>query len=503
MGVNMRQCCHLGVMLFLVSFITTLSKADEWLHIETPNFVVYSQDDEATTVEFVKELERYRQFLVQVAGISPQGKALKLTVYIAANKSSYRKLTASKSAGMFNTKRNGPTAIIYQKRKQGRYGQDSLQVLFHEYVHYLQYQGTPAPYPMWYQEGLAEYLSSVRSIKGGMQAGEILLARVPDLYGQDWYHVKKLFEAKKVLKNGYIFYAQSWLMTHMLYSHETFRPGRTRFLELLATGTEPLDALQQVYGMTYSTFDFALREYFKGRKFPAFQFASEEPNFQLSKSRILSVNDGELLDLEIATEFYRKDRDMRRLLKRVRKQAKKAKEKRPYKVFEAQLLADMGNWNDAESIARLLVQEELTNYSHFALAGEFILRNELKRQTSLGEWDLTAPAIVEARNLLEKAVGMNPKNARARRWLAASYVTGENVKQYDAAEQVIREAYALYPQYRPIRNQYAYLMNAKKKFVAACNLFRPLYRTAYGEKEKTQLKKTIEKMPGGLSACPL
>ena len=77
-------------------------------------------------------------------------------------------------------------------------------------VHFLQFQSVPAPYPFWYQEGFAEYLSSVKYRDGAMWVGEILMARAAALHVNDWIYIRKLVEGdRREWGNGYSIYGQS------------------------------------------------------------------------------------------------------------------------------------------------------------------------------------------------------------------------------------------------------------------------------------------------------
>ena len=501
----MRTVFQLVILALLFAFSSSVVCAG-WLKIETTNFEIYSEEDEKLTQSLALELERYRSFLIETAGIEANGRPLKLRVYVAEDPSSYRRLSDHKtSAGQFSNRRDGPAAILYHREKSWKYGQDSKQVLFHEYVHYLQYQGTPTPYPIWYQEGLAEYLSSVRSIKGGLQVGEVLLTRIPTLYADDWYHVKKLLEADIVPDRGAVFYGQSWLLTHMLYSSQKFRAGRSAFLNMLAKGTEPLEALRAVYKMEYATLDFALREYFKARKYLAFKFPVGDPGFEIFPAKHLSKEAGEILSLEVRVEYARKDRTNKKLQKMVRQARRKHGALETLDRMEIQLHADQSNWDEAEALAfdrwggkKHSELEPLSN----ALFGEVILRNQMQLLKTEVIKKLDPEKVEKARQYLRSAAEVDQRNARARFWLAGSFIDGDQ-KNYRAAEKNIMEAYALYPQYRRIRYQYVHLLNAEGNYVAACNIARPLYRTAYGEKERKRLKEMIAGFNGGVEACPL
>jgi hypothetical protein len=145
------------------------------------------------------------------------------------------------------------------------------------------------PVQGWFDEGLAEYFSSIRLNDGKYEIGndpelqpalkEDLLGNqstVPDagksftelLSGEVWLALPDLLTMKhdtssdKEGTQHTLFYAQSWMMIHYLL-HEKKMPETGTYFGLVENQHVPVEeAIQQAYGMTPAQLDQAVKNYF-------------------------------------------------------------------------------------------------------------------------------------------------------------------------------------------------------------------------------------------------
>jgi len=144
--------------------------------------------------------------------------------------------------------------------------------LLHEYTHLvLRHEG--GRYPAWFQEGTAEYYSTLRVAKDGVEAGVPDPMRSVSLRKGAWVPISYLVTPGAASELPSLdamqrYYAQSWLYVNMLHTAPAYREAFPRIRMLLAEGTSTEDALQRVYGKTLSEFDNDARAWFAGNRFP-------------------------------------------------------------------------------------------------------------------------------------------------------------------------------------------------------------------------------------------
>lgn len=92
-----------------------------------------------------------------------------------------------------------------------------LVALAHEYAHQL---NGPEELPLWFREGLAEYLSALEISEDGIRIGTAPAHLTRILERETWLGIPQLFDAKResLAFQHPAFYAESWLLVHYLAS---------------------------------------------------------------------------------------------------------------------------------------------------------------------------------------------------------------------------------------------------------------------------------------------
>lgn len=276
----------------------------EWVKVRTENFFVISEKGKKHAIKFARELEDFRRFIVAMNGGRKIGRIPRLPVYMTRDDRKYKKLTGSKkTAGMFKDGNNGPFAIMYNKKKRGRFDLDGLQVILHEYIHHLNATSRNVSFPLWYSEGIAEFIASSRPLPEGMSLGAVLMSRLPALKFDKWYSAQELMQAKRVPKRGDVFYAQSWLLTHMLHFHQDYRQGYNEFAAQILTGTKAADALGKVYNKTFDDVDAALEAYLKNGQLGYAVVPWSTQDAEILEVIAVTKEEAKLLEKRLAYEF--------------------------------------------------------------------------------------------------------------------------------------------------------------------------------------------------------
>lgn len=162
---------------------------------------------------------------------------------------------------------------------------ESWRAVTHQYAHLLLDYNYPPTQP-WFDEGVAEYFSSIRVNNTQVEIGrdpEMESTAHSDLLGNAprltdpakpltellsapvWLAVPDLFALKHTGEGSHhsLFYAQSWITVHYLLNKNKLAETGTYF-DLVENQKVPVErAIEQAYGVTVAQFDQGVRDYFK------------------------------------------------------------------------------------------------------------------------------------------------------------------------------------------------------------------------------------------------
>src|SRR5581483_5921283 len=162
--------------------------------------------------------------------------------------------------------------------------EDPYEVVFHEYAHLLLNENYP-PTPVWFDEGFAQYFSTVKVGKTGVQIGLPPEGAAETLRGNALFHTVDLFGVRHnspvYNEDGdhrSLFYQQSWLYVHYLLDTKKLDQASVYF-DLTQNQHLPIaQAVQQAFGMDALHFDQAIQDYFKGNRMLA--YTAELPSME-------------------------------------------------------------------------------------------------------------------------------------------------------------------------------------------------------------------------------
>ncbi len=255
--------------LFLFTAVDpSAAEARDWYRAESEHFILYSEDSERNTREFVQDLERLDEVLRLLAGIGPDDGSLpessKVTVFRFGETREMSALLAGNRntgvGGFFIGRASGSVAFVPRSRDRQRTRSaqeridtamflDPKATLFHEYVHYFMYQHRDAPYPLWYSEGFAELFSNLEFEDDYFVIGDVptwrsaSLATIPiDLEatfdpppGGDRYTTGRT-------------YAHGWLIASHLNLNPERRGQMGAYMQAIVDGATPMEAAERAFG---------------------------------------------------------------------------------------------------------------------------------------------------------------------------------------------------------------------------------------------------------------
>jgi Flp pilus assembly protein TadD len=287
--VSLRQSLRPLLLcgLVLVSASTHASEA-QWIRISSDHFSVLTDAGEkkgrAVIVRFEQMRAVFAQLLMKTRLHMPEPLeiiALK-TDKEFAQMAPLRQEQAITEAGFFIPGKDRNYIVL------NLFEEESWQAVRHEFAHLLLNYNYPST-PGWFDEGFAEYFSSLRLDNKQVQIGsdpELTLAGKQDVLGNQsevsnppksftdllsapvWLALPDLFTVKHDTSSYQegphqtLFYAQSWIVMHYLLNKSKL-PETGTYFDLVQNQKLPAEqAIQQAYGMTTAQLEQAVKEYF-------------------------------------------------------------------------------------------------------------------------------------------------------------------------------------------------------------------------------------------------
>ena len=268
-----RVAILLGVLIVTVRAAT----AGDWTYAMSEHFEVYTTSGERTARAVLAQLERVHSFFSDYFKVSLQsGAPTRLIVF-------------SGDVEFRPYRPNELAAAYYQTAPEGDYivmrafDDDANQIVFHEYSHLIN-RHAGLNYPLWLEEGMAVFFSTMASKDDLMLVGDIPLPRLRLLRGVAMMDLSALFAVGQDSKefndkahNG-LFYSQSWALTHMFLTDDRYRPGVPALLDLVQKGTASAPAVEQAFGRSLAMIGEDLRAHVRRDRYRGYAIRYKAPH---------------------------------------------------------------------------------------------------------------------------------------------------------------------------------------------------------------------------------
>ena len=274
--------------LILCATPSPAAEPSHWLEIHTTHFTVITDAGDKRGREVALRLEQMRAVFALLLGKNHLNQSVPLTILAFDNDKSYY-LAAPLSRGQpidvpgFFLPGDDQVFFVLNLSEQEPWravAKDLAAML-------LSYNYPPAQ--DWFDEGLAEYFSSIRIDTKQVELGSdpsFLSAPIQGVPGeqrdthppkrftallsaQNWISLPDLFNAKHdaVSNEGSPLYdAESWIVMHYLL-HEQKLPEIGAYFGLVLNKHVPVeDAIQQAYGMSSAQLEQAVKDYFESQR---------------------------------------------------------------------------------------------------------------------------------------------------------------------------------------------------------------------------------------------
>jgi hypothetical protein len=277
--------------MLLAVLLTPSAPAAEpspWLEIHSAHYTVITDAGEKKGTEVALRFEQMRAIFATLLMKDRLNEPVPLTILAFRNDKNYYQTAPLRQGqpidvpGFFLPGEDQNFIVL------NLFEEESWRAVAHDFAHLLLNYNYP-PAPGWFDEGLAEYFSSIRLDNKNYELGsdpELHAAFKEDvlenqrevrnppksltelLSGQVWLALPDLLTMKHDTStytegtHHTLFYAQSWMTMHYLL-HEKKLPETGAYFNLVENQHVPVEeAIHKAYGVTPAQFDQAVKDYF-------------------------------------------------------------------------------------------------------------------------------------------------------------------------------------------------------------------------------------------------
>lgn len=279
-----------------------------WIEAKSANFRIFSVLPEIRTTELLRHLEIMRAALGDAGEVSTYESGIPTVIIAVDDHEDYVRIGAPDYSGGFFFSDLRENAILIEDSNDS----EGIQVILHEYAHYLSRQSGRIRYPRWYEEGNAEYLSHSRLRDNAYEYALAPKKYIATLKFARWLPLPTLLEVSDVAAlgevDGALYYAQSWLLVHYLKSHAGTDAEIARQLAayglLASSGKSPADAFATAFRVDLQEFEHGLLKYYLEQEFEERSIPADTalPGFTTS-TRSMTASEAQLALAQMALRF--------------------------------------------------------------------------------------------------------------------------------------------------------------------------------------------------------
>jgi len=253
------------------------SAAPQWTYASSDHFEVYTTGGDRRAREALVSFERVHAFFTDYMGLSSApGRPTRLIVFSSENE--FKPYRANAVARAYYQPGPDRDYIVMSS-----YDDESQRVVVHEYVHLI-IRHSSLDYPVWLNEGMAEFFSTIAPQGSKMAVGRVPLDRLQYLNTE-----ARLIPLARLLAvehgdpeynttaHAGTFYSESWALVHMLMTDARYRPNVHTFMEAVGRGDDARAALPAAFGKPLAAVQSDLEGYIRKQTYTYFTTPYKEP----------------------------------------------------------------------------------------------------------------------------------------------------------------------------------------------------------------------------------
>jgi Tfp pilus assembly protein PilF len=286
----------------------------QWVEVRSPNFSVVTDGGEKRGREVAMHFEQMRAVFGALMTKAKVSLPIPLQIVAFRNTKEMRQV-----APLFHGK---PTELagLFQGGADRSFIMLDLSVenpwavVFHEYAHELMNGNLEGEFDPWFEEGFAEYFSSIEVDSKEARVGKIPSDDYLILQQMGMMKLADLFTVRHNTAtynesgdHRTTFYAESGMLMHYLYDNQLLLKAGTYF-DLEVNKHVPVEAaIQQAFGMSAPQFDKVLRNYVSSRRYRYYAIPNPtgiSPNTYTATSLKAADGNAVLADIHLHSPDY-------------------------------------------------------------------------------------------------------------------------------------------------------------------------------------------------------
>jgi tetratricopeptide (TPR) repeat protein len=372
-----------------------LALASAWLRLQSAHFELLTDAGDRAGRDAIQRLERVRAVFGNAPGARPAPLPVRAWLF-RSDRDFHAFQPKSGTDGFFQSGAERDHIVV-------RGGSSEVdRVVQHEYVHLVLHHSTVS-LPQWFEEGMAEFYSTLEQRGEKLLVGRVVEAHVRLLRSGEWSGERA-------------FYASSWAMVHMLNMDPRHRAALPRFVESMAGGAPPDLAFEEAFGKSRDAALVDVRAYVERGRFAVADIHFGSMNASEVEVSEIATADADLAQVELALAVGRDDSTAK---------------------LASRLRADSPEWHEAMGLLALHRKDRDTALGHLSRSN----RPAAMFERAMLLRDTGAPRD-QVRRALAEVVGRSPNHAEAQ-FLLGTLLQDEGV--HEAAIAPLESAARLLP----------------------------------------------------------
>jgi tetratricopeptide (TPR) repeat protein len=265
--MTIRSVGLLVALLLAASFLAHASEP-QWVEVRSPNFSVVTDAGEKRGRDAALRFEQMRAAFGTLLTKAHVNLSVPLQIVAFRNSKELRQF-----APLFNGKPTEMAGLFVGGQDRtfillDMSVENPWSVVFHEYAHRLMDGNLSVHTDPWFEEGFAEYFSSIEVDGKQARVGKIPEQTYQILQQYSMMKVADLFRVQQNTRtynesgdHRTVFYAQSGLVMHYIFDNQ-WMPKVGQYFDLARNQNVPVeDAMQRAFGVSSSQLDKDLRNY--------------------------------------------------------------------------------------------------------------------------------------------------------------------------------------------------------------------------------------------------
>lgn len=268
-----------SLAIVLMTLVSSCFAGDaQWIEVRSPNFSVVTDAGDRRGRDAALRFEQMRAVFGALMVKAKVNTPVPLQIIGFRNSKELRQF-----APIFQGKPTDVDGLFQPGDDRGfimlnMSAEDPWQVVFHEYAHQLMNGNVDVSTDPWFEEGFAEYFSSIEVDGKEAHVGKIPHDEYMVLDQVSWLRISDLLRVQHYSKtyneNGdhrSVFYAESGMLVHYLYETGLMAKAGDYFGLIREKHLSVEDAVQQAWGMSPAQLEKTLRSYESSHHFMYYQ----------------------------------------------------------------------------------------------------------------------------------------------------------------------------------------------------------------------------------------